>query len=138
MNPTVLRRVYDNEFRIPEDEDALTLNELLTTVSDSIWTELEKAPRGKFSERKPAISSLRRNLQTEHIQRLMDLGGQKRGGAAMKPIANLAAMNLGELKKKLEKSSKSTKLDAYTKAHLQDALLRVTKWIDAQYVVRTN
>ena len=138
LNPTVLRRVYDNEFRIPEDEEALTLNELLTTVSDSIWTELEKAPRGKFSERKPAISSLRRNLQSEHIQRLMDLGVSRRGGAAMKPIANLAAMNLRELKTKLEKSAKSTKLDAYTKAHLQDALLRVTKWIDAQYVVRAN
>jgi len=138
LNPTVLRRVYDNEFRIPEDEEALTLNELLTTVSDSIWTELGKAPRGKFSERKPAISSLRRNLQSEHIQRLMDLGLSRRGGAAMKPIANLAAMNLRDLKTKLEKSAKSTKLDAYTKAHLQDALLRVTKWIDAQYIMQAN
>ena len=138
LNPTVLRRVYDNEFRIPETEDALTLNELLTTVGDSIWTELEKAPRGKFSERKPAISSLRRNLQSEHLQRLMDLGVQKRGGAAMKPIANLASMKLRELQAKLEKSAENAKLDAYTKAHLQDALLRVTKWIDAQYVVRAN
>ena len=125
MNPTVLRRVYDNEFRIPDDEEALTLNELLTTVSDSIWTELEKLPKGKFTERKPAISSLRRNLQSEHIERLMDLGVQKRGGAAMKPIANLAAMNLRELKTKLEDSAENGKLDPYTKAHLQDALLKV-------------
>lgn len=138
MNPTILRRVYDNEFRIPDTEDALTLNELLTTVSDSIWTELEKAPRGKFSERKPAISSLRRNLQAEHIQRLMDLGVSRRGGAAMKPINNLATMKLRDLQAKLEKSAENEKLDAYTKAHLQDALLRVTKWIDAQYVVRAN
>ena len=138
MNPTVLRRVYDNEFRIPDTEDALTLNELMTSVGDAIWTELEKAPRGKFSERKPAISSLRRNLQAEHIQRLMDLGVQKRGGAAMKPIANLATMNLRDLQKKLEKSADNAKLDAYTKAHLQDSLLRVTKWLEAQYVVRAN
>ena len=138
MNPTVLRRVYDNEFRIPDDEEALTLNELLTTVSDSIWTELEKLPKGKFTERKPAISSLRRNLQSEHIERLMDLGVQKRGGAAMKPIANLASMNLRELKTKLEDSAENGKLDPYTKAHLQDALLKVTKWLDAQYVVRAD
>ncbi len=139
MNPTTLRRVYDNEFRVPAKEEALTLNELMTTIGDEIWSELKKAPRGKFTEREPAISSLRRNLQTEHIQRLMDLGvRQGRGGAAMKPIANLAAMNLRELKTKLEKSAENAKLDPYTKAHLQDALLRVTKWLDAQYVVRAN
>lgn len=68
----------------------------------------------------------------------MDLGVQKRGGAAMKPIANLATMNLRDLQKKLEKSADNAKLDAYTKAHLQDSLLRVTKWLEAQYVVRAN
>ena len=138
MNPTVLRRVYDNEFRIPDTKDALTLNELLTTISDSIWSELEKTPKGKFSERKPTISSLRRNLQAEHIQRLMDLGVEKRGGAAMKPIANLATMNLRQLQTQLEESAENDNLDAYTKAHLQDALHRVTKWLDSQYVVRAN
>jgi len=135
MNPTVLRRVYDNEFRIPDDEEALTLNELLTTVSNSIWTELKKTPKGKFSERKPAISSLRRNLQSEHLQRLMDLGVQRSSSAAMKPIANLAAMQLRELQEKLEKAADNSKLDAYTKAHLQDAHVKVTKWLEAQYVL---
>ena len=41
MNPTTLRRVYDNEFRVPDDEDALTLPELLDTIGDAIWTELD-------------------------------------------------------------------------------------------------
>ncbi len=135
MNPTVLRRVYDNEFRIPDEKDALTLNELLTTLNDAIWIELVKTPQGKFTERKPAITSLRRNLQSEHLQRLMDLGVQKRNGAAMKPIANLAAKSIRDLKKLLEKSADNENFDVYTQAHLQDALVRVNKWLDAQYVV---
>ena len=139
MNPTVLRRVYDNEFRIPEDEDAVTLKEILDKVSNSIWTELDETPKGKFTERKPAISSLRRNLQTEHMQRLFDLAAERRGGStALKPIANLAAMQLNELQEKLEKASKNDKLDAYTRAHLMDANVRITKWLESQYVVQTD
>ena len=138
MNPTVLRRVYDNEFRVPDDEDALTLDELLTTLNKSIWKEIDKTPKGKFSARKPAISSLRRNLQSEHLQRLMDLGSQRSSAAAMKPISNLAAMSLRNLQTKLEKAAVNSKLDPYTKAHLEDSYVRVTKWLEAQYVVRAD
>ena len=34
LNPTTLRRVYDNEFRTPADADSLTLPELLQTITD--------------------------------------------------------------------------------------------------------
>lgn len=139
MNPTTLRRVYDNEFRIPSDQDAITLNEILKKVSVAIWSELDEAPKGKFTERNPAISSLRRNLQTEHMQRLFDLGAEKRGGsAAMKPIANLASLQLVELSERLKKSLESDNYDAYTKAHLVDAQTRVNKWLGAQYVINTK
>ena len=136
MSPTKLRNVYDNEYRIPADEDAFTLNELLTTVSDSVWLELEKLPKGKFTERKPAISSMRRNLQTEFIERLFDLAKEEKGStAAFKPIANLAALKLQELHGKLEKSSEAKSLDAYSKAHLVDAKNRVKRYLDGTYVV---
>ena len=136
MSPTKLRNVYDNEYRIPDDEDALTLNELMTTVSDSVWAELEDLPKGKFTERKPAISSMRRNLQTEFIERLFDLAKESKGStAALKPIANLASMKLHELHEELEKSSESKNLDPYSKAHLIDAKNRVKKYIDGTYVV---
>lgn len=138
MNPTTLRRVYDNELRVPADEDAVTLNEILNKISDAVWTELDEAPKGKFTERKPAISSLRRNLQTEHLQRLFDLGVERGGSAAMKPIANLAVMKVKDLKKKLESAAENENYDAYTRAHLQDALVRVNKWVDAQYVVSAD
>ena len=137
MNPTTLRRVYDNEFRVPSDEDAFTLNELMATLNESIWSELDEKLKGKFSERKPAISSLRRNLQTEYLERLFDLANTTESRtAAMKPISNLAAMTLKELAEKLEKASELDNLDAYTKAHLVDSHDRVQRWIEGVVITK--
>ena len=134
LNPTTLRRVYDNELRLGPDEDALTLSEMMTTINDAIWKELAELPAGDFTVRKPAISSLRRNLQTESIERLFDLGGERDGSAAMKPIANLSVLMLKKLKEQLETACKQENLDDYSQAHLEDSLQRVTKWLDSQYV----
>jgi hypothetical protein len=138
MNPTVLRRVFDNELRTPADKDAVTLNELLSKVTKSIWNELDAAPNGKYSERNPAISSLRRNLQTEHLQRLFDLAGGQTDSAAMKPIANLAAMTLVELESKLDKAFKNENLDAYTRAHLNDSWKRVKRFNESVFVINNE
>jgi len=47
MYPTTLRRIYDNEFLVSADEDAITLPELLDTVADAIWSELDTKPGKK-------------------------------------------------------------------------------------------
>ena len=139
MNPTTLRRVYDNEFRVSSDADALTLAEIINTVSDCIWEELAEEQAGEYTERKPAISSLRRNLQTEHLERLFDLAGEtKSSTAAMKPIANLAGMKLMQLKPKIEEAIKNEKLDAYSIAHLKDANKRIDQWINSTYVINNG
>ncbi|MCA9066980.1 MAG: zinc-dependent metalloprotease, partial [Planctomycetaceae bacterium] len=95
MNPTTLKRVYDNEVRVPESEDSLTLPELMGSVSKEIWSELDQKGTEKFTVRKPLISSLRRNLQREHVERLIDLtlpgGGSS---AAARAISMLASENL--------------------------------------------
>lgn len=136
MNPTILRRVYDNELRVPADQDALTLTELMDTITQSVWKEIGGLTSGNFSARKPAISSLRRNLQAEHLNRLFDLARESRGSnAALKPISNLATMGLVDLKAKLAAAKDSAGLDAYTKAHLFDLHERIVKFLDAKYVV---
>jgi hypothetical protein len=131
MNPTTLRRVLDNEFRTPADQDMLTLPELLDTVSTAVWSELEKDPSGGYTVRKPYISSLRRNLQREHLDRMIDLTMPAAGSAeASKAISNLSVFRLRELVRKIdqiigEKGDKGRKLDAYSLAHLSEAKLRV-------------
>ncbi len=137
MNATTLRRVYDNEFRVPADQDTLTLPELLNAVRDEIWTELDAKPEGEFSARKPMISSLRRNLQREHMERMIDLTLPSSGNsAAYKAISNLSVKQLRDLKEKIDQSLKtnSKHMDPYTEAHLSEASHRIEKALDADYI----
>ena len=140
MKPSTLRLVYDNELRTPADKDILTLPELLATISDSIWSELEEGPSDEASIREPWISSLRRNLQQEHLQRLIDLTLPSAGfTAAYKPISNLAVHRLRSLKKDIDKVLESPdNLDEYSLAHLQEAQTRIEKSLDADYIYNAN
>ncbi len=140
LNPGTLGRVYDNEFITPVKEDAVTLPEVLRTVESEIWSELDKG-EGKFSEREPMISSLRRNLQREYLERLIDLSMPNTWGqASHKPIGNLALMHLRSLSSRIGKAveSRNDDLDAYTKAHLTEAKLRIDKAVDAGYVLNAG
>ncbi|MCG8651387.1 MAG: zinc-dependent metalloprotease, partial [Pirellulales bacterium] len=136
MNPTTLRRVYDNELRLPEDQDALTLPELLDTINAAVWNEIDKECPDDRDARNPMISSLRRNLQREHMQRLVDLVLQSSDDtAAYKPISNLARMELRTLVKRIDASLEKCgdKMDAYTKAHLSESRERISRALEASY-----
>lgn len=142
MNPTKLRRIYDNELRVPSTEDTLTLAEVLFTVTDAAWAEIDSTKGGKFTARQPMISSLRRNLQREQLRRLIDLTMPGSFfGAAENPVATLATFKLRELKGKISdvigKSGQGS-LDPYTLAHLAEAETRIGKALEAQYIYNTD
>ncbi len=136
LNPTTLRRVYDNELRLPTDQDALTLPELLQEVTDAVWKEIgAECPKDR-NNREPAISSLRRNLQREHLQRLIDLIlDEPQDTAVYNPITNLARMQLRTLQSQLgtKMSQCGGSLDAYTMAHLTECQQRIEKALAASY-----
>ncbi len=136
MNSTTLRRVYDNEFMPPADQDALTLPELLDSITSEIWSELDVELEDKFTIRKPMISSLRRNLQREHMERLIDLMPSDNGSsAAYNEITNLCTMELRQLNSKLEKAViPKNRLDPYSLAHLYGAAQLIGKALDADFV----
>jgi hypothetical protein len=137
MNSTTLRRIYDNELRLPADQEALTLPEVLESLTDAIWQELEKAPNKQYTARVPLVSSLRRNLQQEHLERLVDLSvpGDVRT-EAYKPIANLASFELNRILKKIDNvlNKGGDKLDPYTRSHLAELKEQVEKRRDAQFI----
>jgi hypothetical protein len=137
LNPVTLSRVFDNEFRTPADQDSVTLPEVLNTVRAAAWSELDNVDAAKkFSDRQPLISSLRRNLQREHIDRLIDLANNRLGSApAAKPISDLAATQLTELRDKLNAAAGNGNLDNYTRAHLRENAARITKVLEARYVL---
>ena len=143
LNPTTVRRVFDNEFRVPSGDDAFTLPELFDTIGDAAWKELDKGPSGS-SARKPYISSLRRNLQREYIDRMIDLslpGGSF--GEVAKPVSNLATKELRQLVDKItgiigKEGKDSSGLDPYSYAHLSEAKIRIEKALDAQYIYNAD
>jgi hypothetical protein len=141
INPTTLNRVLDSEFAIPAEDDAITVPDVLFGVSDAIWSEIDSAPSRTFTARKPMISSLRRNLQQEHVDRLIDLSLPNGGfGAAAKPVSNLSVHYLRQLQSKIDKvlASHASKIDPYTTAHLSEASVRIGRALEAQYIYNTD
>lgn len=138
MNPTTLRRLYDNEFRTVDEQNPITLAEVLATLTDAVWSEVNGNVSGNYTAAKPMVSSFRRNLQREHIERLIDL--MMVGDAAnpaVRTISTLSSQTLRDVQAKCKKAVDSSdgKLDPYTLAHLNDVQARIAKALDAQYVI---
>lgn len=141
MNSTTLRRIYDNELRLPADQEALTLPEVLESLTDAIWQELEKAPNKQYTARVPLVSSLRRNLQQEHLERLVDLSIPRSVSTeAYKPISNLASFELDRILKRIDSvlAKGGNKLDPYTRSHLAELKEQVEKRRDAQFIYNAD
>lgn len=142
MYPTTLRRIYDNEFLVPADEDALTLPELMDTITKAIWTEPDESTEGhlnaEYTNRKPMISSLRRNLQREHLELLIDLTkSESQSTTAYKPTANLVMAELHQIKDNIDNVIRANNnIDEYTKVHLKDAGIQIDKALEAQYAYK--
>lgn len=136
LNPGTLTRVWDNELRTPADEDALTLPELMQTVVDGIYTELDTPLDGaEFTNRKPMISGLRRSLQSTMTERMIDLAMD--GRSLPSPVQTLARGHLWRLSGKLDRiieKAASGQVDEYTLVHLSDMNERIEKTLNSVYV----
>ena len=90
------------------------------------------------------ISSLRRNLQREHLSRLIDLSmPDALPGAAGKPVADLAVANLRDIRSKIDKvidvkNNGRKNADEYTYAHLAEAAMRIDKALDAIFIYNAS
>lgn len=137
MNPTTLRRVYDNEFTIDPEADAFTLPELLASVRGEVWRELSAEPEGEYSARRSFVSSLRRNLQREHLSRLTDLiTSDPAGRPAASAVAELARQDLREILDELDEAIDRLEdaLDPYTRAHWADCVELIERSLEADVV----
>ncbi len=137
LNPTTLKRVYDNEFQVSPEADAVTLPEVIFTVTDASWTELSDNSGKRYTARQPMVSSLRRNLQREVVTRLIDLTmPEGLSGATSKPVATLAAHKLRDLDKRISATLEraDSKIDPYTLAHLEETQVRIQKALEADYI----
>ncbi|HET6879188.1 MAG TPA: zinc-dependent metalloprotease [Pirellulales bacterium] len=132
MSPLTLNRIYDSELKVPADQDALTTAELLSRLTAAVFAETSTLKPGEFSNRKPAISSLRRDLQRRYVKRLASVAMGTSG--APDDCRTVAAGELGSLEQKIKQTlgNAELKLDTYTRAHLDETAALIRKVLDAR------
>lgn len=134
LSPLTLERLHDSELKVAADQDALTVPELLQRLTNAIFAEVNKLPEGEFTNRKPAISSLRRNLQRYYLKRLGAIALGQAGGP--EDCQTVAYAELTALQGKIDTALKANaKLDTYSKAHLEETSHRIKKIVDAHLSV---
>ncbi len=137
LSPLNLKRIADAEHKIPADQDAFTNAELLERLTKAVYSEVDTLKEGEYTTRKPAISSLRRNLQRYYLKELGGLALGQRGGAP-EDCQTIAFAELTSLDARIDKVLKSNvKLDPYSRAHLQETSGRIRKILDAHLSVST-
>ena len=109
----------------------LTTAELIERLNKAVFTELDTIKEGEFTNRKPAISSVRRNLQRDHLRRLSRLAmGQT---FAPDDCQTIAYAELDTIAKKMSRVLEDNdKLDSYSRAHLLESASRISKVLEAK------
>lgn len=131
MSSLTLRRLHDAELKTPADTDAYTTAELLGELTSNIFDNLSSlgADGATYTNRKPAISSLDRNLQRTYLRRLATLAlGET---SAPEDCQAIASSQLRDLKGELDVAI-NKKLDGYTAAHLRDSKALIEKVLEAR------
>jgi hypothetical protein len=131
LSSSTLERLIDSEMKVPAEEEVFTAAELLRRLTASVFRETEKLQEGKFTDRRPAISSLRRNLQQAYFERLSELAmGNLVAPTDCQAVAyaELEALE-GRVKQVL---AGKAELDTYTRSHLSDLAVRIRKVLDAR------
>ncbi|MBF2065372.1 MAG: zinc-dependent metalloprotease [Calothrix sp. C42_A2020_038] len=119
-----LNRLLDIELKTAP-ENALTIPELFDTLQQGIWSEV-------LTDSKPQlISSIRRSLQREHLNILLDM--VLRNVDVPEDASTIAWYQLNQLQAAINTSLKYAKnLNTYTLAHLEQTSARISQAVNAQ------
>lgn len=137
-------RLANQELRTDPSVDALTVPELHKELTNAIWSEFASPPGKDGTERytnlKPKVSALRRSLQHEHVEQLVDLAYRFRFMPASYQSARLVAIDqLREIARRLKAWSDDVGaapgglgLDDYTRIHVRENLALIDATLEAQ------
>ena len=122
-----LSRMINNEVRMPNNQEAYTVAELMDTLTDEIFAEVKAGKN---------VDSYRRNLQRLYIDRLVMMMLNQRPSPLMRPAPedarSLARYHLAMLSDQMEEVLESDGLDVATKAHLMETHARIDQAMDAE------
>jgi hypothetical protein len=135
LSPSSLRRLLDGETAAAPGADALTLPDLLATLTGSIFSELEATPSaGRHSNREPFVESTRRNLQRAYVGRLIALTLESDDGWYPQAARTQAWFQLKGLQRSLDRAlQRGEALDDYSRAHLEESRERIARALEASF-----
>jgi Met-zincin/Domain of unknown function (DUF5117) len=139
LSSVTLKRMHDAELKAPSDVDVVTTAELIQRLTKAIFSEVESTKEGDYTNRKPAISSVRRNLQRSYLEDLSKLAlGSSAAPQDCQTVAYAELSNLQQrIKSLLDNQPVASKLDTYSRAHLQESNARIAKVLDARFQLPT-
>ncbi|MBV8555656.1 MAG: zinc-dependent metalloprotease [Planctomycetaceae bacterium] len=147
LDAGVLKRLQNQELESDPDAEPLRIAEVFRSLTDTVWTELPKSVDGK----KPSsnLSTIRRNLQREHLARLsrMVLGHKRSPFEDMygfilffgldtsvpADARSLARMHLKEISGRIDNILRGGRetVDDTSRAHLEECQQRIHKVLNA-------
>ncbi len=135
LNPFTLSRVYDAELKVPADQDAITVPEIMVETTKVIWQELDDNQDGKgWTNRRPCISSIRRSLQRAHLKMMINIILSSPGRNMPADAHAVARLTLKGLSKQIVGFLEDAgELDMATLAHLDEARARIDQALDAEF-----
>jgi hypothetical protein len=157
LSGSTLARIQNQQLQSDPGADPLRMDEIFRSLTDAIWSGLDKLPEGKDPKAaKIAYSTLRRNLQREYLRRLSNIvlgdrsnsfgdaftfvifvGGS--GGGSMPADARaLARLHLKEVAGRINQvlDTESASLDDMSRAHLEESRHRIAKVLEANLDVK--
>jgi hypothetical protein len=134
-SPQVLQRVYDAELK-SKAEDKFTAAELITRVKQIIWGNLSPLGDTKFTDAKPMTSSLRRNLQRQYVQYMLNIADSKPGALVSADVQSMASYAMKELSDQIGKllADGGDKIDFATRAHLTQSKSQIDRVLNAPHI----
>jgi hypothetical protein len=135
VSPQALQRVYDAELK-SKAEDKFTAAELIGRVRQIIWGNLTLANEAKFTDAKPMLSSVRRNLQRQHVSYMLAIADSKPGALVSADLNSMARYSLRELSERIGNmlAQGTGRLDFATKAHLSETKSQIDHVLDAPHI----
>ena len=121
LGPEIAQRLLNNELKVRDPSDALTVAELYATLHRSIWSEVLTGDD---------IPLIRRNLQREYVSRV--------AGTLVKPVPTMPAdarallrADATKLRGELATAAKRNKISVEAKAHIAESLALVDEALKA-------
>lgn len=130
LSPGTASRVLDlpNYVSVPQRQGLLSLDEIYGGVQDAIWSELRRpGANGRAIE----VPTLRRNLQREHLRRVVAV--LTRPSALPADAQSLVRLHAARLRDTLQRAVAASGSRVETQAHLRDSLAMLTEALRATY-----